>query len=127
MRQTSAPRVNICITGATFDTGNMGVGALTAGAIECTLQRWPGASVFLLDYGKSTTLETPHIEIEHHPVPDPYTTLGQKAAGEGAAIPSPAAIASAVEDALSPFGVRIRRLPLSAERVWDLIHGHVSR
>ena len=76
----------------------------------------------LLDYGKSTTLETPHIEIEHHPVPDPFTTLGQKAAGEGAAIPSPAAIASAVEDALMPFGVRVRELPLSPERVWQLIN-----
>jgi 2-furoyl-CoA dehydrogenase large subunit len=79
----------------------------------------------LLDYGKSTTLETPRIEIEHHPVPDPYTTLGQKAAGEGAAIPSPAAIASAVEDALAPFGVRVRHLPLTPERVWNLMH--VSR
>ncbi|MBM3820208.1 MAG: xanthine dehydrogenase family protein [Acidimicrobiia bacterium] len=79
----------------------------------------------LLDYGKSTTLETPRIEIEHHPVPDPYTTLGQKAAGEGAAIPSPAAIASAVENALSPFGARVRRLPLTPERVWNLMH--VSR
>jgi aerobic carbon-monoxide dehydrogenase large subunit len=77
----------------------------------------------LLDYGKSTTLETPRIEIEHLPVPDPFTTLGQKAAGEGAAIPSPAAIASAVEDALSPLGVRVRQLPLSPERVWELIHG----
>ena len=76
----------------------------------------------LLDYGKSTTLETPHIEIEHHPVPDPFTTLGQKAAGEGAAIPSPAAIASAVEDALTPLGVRVRTLPLSPERVWNLIN-----
>jgi 2-furoyl-CoA dehydrogenase large subunit len=76
----------------------------------------------LLDYGKSTTLETPAIEIEHYPVPDPFTTLGQKAAGEGAAIPSPAAIASAVEDALSPLGVKVRHLPLSPERVWELIH-----
>jgi 2-furoyl-CoA dehydrogenase large subunit len=75
----------------------------------------------LLDYGKSTTLETPSIEIEHYPIPDPFTTLGQKAAGEGAAIPSPAAIASAVEDALSPLGVKIRELPLSPERVWELI------
>ncbi len=79
----------------------------------------------LLDYGKSTTLETPHIEIEHHPVPDPFTTLGQKAAGEGAAIPSPAAIASAVEDALSPLGVKVRDLPLSPERVWRLINARV--
>jgi 2-furoyl-CoA dehydrogenase large subunit len=75
----------------------------------------------LLDYGKCTTLETPHIEIEHYPIPDPFTTLGQKAAGEGAAIPSPAAIASAVEDALAPLGVKIRHLPLSPERVWQLI------
>jgi 2-furoyl-CoA dehydrogenase large subunit len=75
----------------------------------------------LLDYGKSTTQETPAIEIEHYPVPDPFTTLGQKAAGEGAAIPSPAAIASAVEDALAPFGVKVRQLPLSPERVWQLI------
>jgi len=77
----------------------------------------------LLDYGKSTTFETPAIEIEHCPVPDPFTTLGQKAAGEGAAIPSPAAIASAVEDALTPFGVKVRHLPLSPERVWQLING----
>jgi len=75
----------------------------------------------LLDYGKSTTLETPEVEIEHHPVPDPFTTLGQKAAGEGAAIPSPAAIASAVEDALQPFGARVEELPLSPERVWHLM------
>jgi 2-furoyl-CoA dehydrogenase large subunit len=75
----------------------------------------------LLDYGKSTTLETPRIEIEHHPIPDPFTTLGQKAAGEGAAIPSPAAIASAVEDALTPFGVEIRHLPLTPERLWRLM------
>ena len=75
----------------------------------------------LLDYGKSTTLETPHIEVEHYPIPDPFTTLGQKAAGEGAAIPSPAAIASAVEDALSPLGVKIRHLPLAPEKVWRLI------
>jgi 2-furoyl-CoA dehydrogenase large subunit len=72
----------------------------------------------LLDYGKSTTAETPHIEVEHRPVPDPFTTLGQKAAGEGAAIPSPAAIASAVEDALAPLGVKVRHLPLSPESVW---------
>ena len=75
----------------------------------------------LLDDGKSTTLETPGIEVELHPVPDPFTTFGQKAAGEGTAIPSPAAIASAVEGALSPFGVKVRHLPLTLEKVWQLI------
>ena len=75
----------------------------------------------LTDYGKSTAEETPRIEVEHLPMPSPFTTLGQKAAGEGAAIPSPAAIASAVEDALTPFGVRVQDLPLTAEKVWRLI------
>ncbi|MBI2359248.1 MAG: xanthine dehydrogenase family protein molybdopterin-binding subunit, partial [Deltaproteobacteria bacterium] len=86
-------------------------------------------TVTLTDYGKSSTLETPVIEIEHHPVPSPFTVLGQKAAGEGAAIPSPAAIAGAVEDALRPLGVRVRELPLSPEAVWRLIQkaGQVER
>lgn len=75
----------------------------------------------LTDYGKSSALESPAIEIIHHPVPSPFTALGQKAAGEGAAIPSPAAIASAVEDALRPLGVKITELPLSPEAVWRLI------
>ncbi|HEY3306234.1 MAG TPA: molybdopterin cofactor-binding domain-containing protein, partial [Candidatus Binatia bacterium] len=81
----------------------------------------------LTDYGKSSTLETPNVEILHHPVPSPFTTLGQKAAGEGAAIPSPAAIASAVEDALKPLGVKVRDLPLSPERVWNLIQEKSQR
>ena len=75
----------------------------------------------LTDYGKSSTMETPRIEAEHRPAPSPFTVLGQKAAGEGAAIPSPAAIASAVEDALRPLGVKVRELPLSPEAVWKLI------
>lgn len=75
----------------------------------------------LTDYGKSSTVETPKIEVEHRDCPSPFTVLGQKAAGEGAAIPSPAAIASAVEDALRPFGVKVRELPLAPEVVWRLM------
>ena len=75
----------------------------------------------LTDYGKSSTLETPNIEVVHHPVPSHFTPLGQKAAGEGGAIPSPACIASAVEDALKPLGIKVRELPLSPEAVWRLI------
>ena len=80
-------------------------------------------TVTLTDYGKSSTLETPGIELQHNPVPSPFTALGQKPAGEGAAIPSPAAIASAVEDALTPLGKKVTELPLSPEAVWKLIHG----
>ena len=77
-------------------------------------------TVTYLDYGKCSTAETPNVEVIHQPSPSPYTSLGQKAAGEGAAIPSPAAIASAVEDALTPLGVKITDLPLTPEAVWRL-------
>jgi carbon-monoxide dehydrogenase large subunit len=43
--------------------------------------------------------------LEH---PSPFTPLGAKGVGEGGAIPGPAAVANAVEDALTPFGVTIR-------------------
>jgi len=81
-------------------------------------------TVTYLDYGKCSTEETPKIEVVHRPSPSPFTTLGQKAAGEGAAIPSPAAIASAVEDALTPFGVKITDLPLTPEAVWRLVNNN---
>ncbi len=77
-------------------------------------------TVTYLDYGKCSTAETPRVEVVHRPSPSPFTSLGQKAAGEGAAIPSPAAIASAVEDALKPFGVKVCDLPLTPEVVWRL-------
>ncbi len=81
-------------------------------------------TITYLDYGKCSTAETPNVEVIHRPSPSPFTSLGQKAAGEGAAIPSPAAIASAVEDALQPFGVKIRELPLSPEIVWRLVNNN---
>jgi 2-furoyl-CoA dehydrogenase large subunit len=75
----------------------------------------------LTDYGIPTPLDAPPVEVVHHPVPSPFTTFGQKAAGEGASIPSPAAIASAVEDALSPLGIHVQELPLTSEAVWRLL------
>jgi colanic acid/amylovoran biosynthesis protein len=50
----------ICLLGASFETPNMGVSALTAGAIRCFVNQWPDAKIFLFDYGKfakSYTLE----------------------------------------------------------------------
>lgn len=41
--------IKIGLLGASFDTGNMGVSALTESAIKCILCRWPDAEVTLLD------------------------------------------------------------------------------
>ena len=43
---------SVLLMGATFDTDNMGVSALTAGSIEAALHKWPDARILLLDYGK---------------------------------------------------------------------------
>ena len=44
--------MKVILLGATFGTGNMGVGALTAGSIRAATEIFPGAEIFLLDYGK---------------------------------------------------------------------------
>ena len=60
----------------------------------------------------------PAIEVARLEHPSPFTPLGAKGVGEGGAIPGPAAVANAVEDALTPFGATIRALPITPERVW---------
>jgi carbon-monoxide dehydrogenase large subunit len=63
----------------------------------------------------------PRIETGHLETPSPFTPLGTKGAGEGGALPAPAAIASAVEDALAPLGVKITGLPLTPSHLRDLV------
>jgi polysaccharide pyruvyl transferase WcaK-like protein/peptidoglycan/xylan/chitin deacetylase (PgdA/CDA1 family) len=50
--------IRIGLIGASFETGNMGVGALAAGAIRCMHRQWPEAELFILDYAKEPSL--PH-------------------------------------------------------------------
>ena len=75
------------------------------------------------EYLKPTASEVPDIEVHEMQSPSPSTILGTKAAGEGGAITSLAAVANAIEDALSPFGVKITELPLTPEKVLKLLKG----
>jgi 2-furoyl-CoA dehydrogenase large subunit len=72
-----------------------------------------------MDYLKPTATDVPDIEVERLEHPSPFTPLGSKGVGEGGAIPGPAAVANAVEDALAPHGVTIRGLPITPPRVWE--------
>jgi carbon-monoxide dehydrogenase large subunit len=65
--------------------------------------------------------DVPHIEVDHMESPSPLNPLGVKGAGEGGTLPVPAAIVSAVEDALSSFGVKIDEAPISPMRIVELI------
>jgi carbon-monoxide dehydrogenase large subunit len=73
------------------------------------------------DYLLPSTDTVPPIEVIHMESPTPLNPLGVKGAAESGTIAAPAAIVSAVEDALRPFGVRIRDLPLTPERLLTLI------
>ena len=74
-----------------------------------------------MDYLLPTATDVPAVEIAHIETPSPYTLNGIKGMGEGGAIAPPAAIANAIADALSPFGVRVNELPLTPERVLSLL------
>ena len=43
--------MKVCLLGASFDTGNMGVSALAESSIKIVLNQWPGAEVTLLGTG----------------------------------------------------------------------------
>jgi CO/xanthine dehydrogenase Mo-binding subunit len=74
-----------------------------------------------MDYRLPSAEEVPELALEHIVTPNPFTPLGAKGAGETGMLGPPPALCSAVEDALSPFGVKVRATPLTPDRVLDLI------
>jgi aerobic carbon-monoxide dehydrogenase large subunit len=66
----------------------------------------------LADYLVMTADAVPALDLGHQESPTPLNPLGVKGVGESGVIPMPAAIASAIEDALSEFGVRITHFPI---------------
>jgi CO/xanthine dehydrogenase Mo-binding subunit len=74
-----------------------------------------------MDFLIPTVAEIPRIEVAHLETPSPLNPLGVKGVGEAGAIPVPALVAEAIEDALAPFGIRISEMPLSPSRLLELI------
>ena len=70
-------------------------------------------AVTLADYLVPVASDIPPIEIHHLETPSPHSLGGFKGMGEGGAINAPAAIANAVTDALSPFGVQANHTPIT--------------
>lgn len=73
------------------------------------------------DYLLPTAPEVPNIEVLFHETPSPLNPLGLKGAGEVSMLPVTSAVISAIENALTPLGVRIFETPLSPTRLLDLI------
>jgi len=74
-----------------------------------------------MDYVMPSSHEVPPVEIVHHATPSPHTVFGQKGSGESGYLGAPAAIASAVNDALRPLGISVNRTPIKMAWLSDLI------
>jgi len=71
----------------------------------------------LADYLVPTAGDIPEMRMLHQHSPSPLNPLGVKGVGEGGAVAPPAAIANAISDALSPFGVEFNTTPITPERI----------
>ncbi len=80
----------------------------------------------LMDYLLPSSHEIPHVEMIKHYTPSPLTTFGQKGSGESGYLGAPAAIASAVNDALAPLGKSIDTLPMRVRDIEALLNGQTD-
>ena len=71
----------------------------------------------LADYLLPTAGDVPEMRMLHQHSPSLLNPLGVKGVGEGGAVAPPAAIANAICDALSPFGVEFNTTPITPERI----------
>jgi CO/xanthine dehydrogenase Mo-binding subunit len=61
----------------------------------------------LMDYPLPVAADVPRFHLRHVETPSPLNPLGLKGAGEGGFTGAPAALVSAIEDALSEFGLQL--------------------
>ena len=80
----------------------------------------PKNSTFI-DYLLPATTELPPIYFQFHETPSPFNPLGAKGVGEIGLVGVQPAILSAVNDAISSFGIEISSYPLTPEKIWRAI------
>ncbi len=75
----------------------------------------------LLDYALPRASWFPTFELDETVTPSPVNPLGVKGVGEAGAIASTAAVANAVNDALSTYGIRHLDMPFTPRKVWHAL------
>lgn len=110
-------RVNpLIVDGQTYGGAAQGIGTALFEEMSFDANGQPLAST-LADYILPGASDVPEFELVHLESPSPYTEFGIKGAGEGGAIPPPAAIINAVNDALARRGIVLSETPLTARRL----------
>lgn len=80
-----------------------------------------------MDYLLPSAHEVPEVEIVHHCTPSPFTVFGQKGSGESGYLGAPAAISSAINDAVRSHGIRFESLPIRISAIGDAIAGAMTK
>jgi carbon-monoxide dehydrogenase large subunit len=76
----------------------------------------------LADYLIPSSTEIPRMELGHEETLSPLNPIGSKGAGEAGTIPVPALFAQALEDALQDYGVEILEMPMSPNKLFELVY-----
>jgi 2-furoyl-CoA dehydrogenase large subunit len=79
-------------------------------------------SATFADYLMPSVYEVPQVRDVEHCTPSPLTSHGQKGTGEGGYLGAPAAVASAVNEALAPRGITLTELPMRMHRIEELLN-----
>lgn len=74
-----------------------------------------------MDYLLPSAMEVPDVKMDEHVTPSPHTPMGQKGVGEGGYMSAPAAVISAINDALAPFGGVVRHVPVKPMEILKII------
>ena len=78
----------------------------------------------MLDYTMPRADNLPMIESDRTESPSPSNSLGVKGVGEMGSIASPPAVVNAVVDALADYGVKHIDMPLTSEKIWNIINSN---
>ncbi|MGA8967120.1 MAG: xanthine dehydrogenase family protein molybdopterin-binding subunit, partial [Pseudolabrys sp.] len=74
-----------------------------------------------MDYAMPRAHNLCDIEVESNPVPTKTNPLGTKGAGEAGNVGALPAVANALVDALSEFGIKHIEMPATPERIWRVM------
>jgi aerobic carbon-monoxide dehydrogenase large subunit len=75
-----------------------------------------------MDYLVPTAVESPKWETGHVITPSPHHPIGAKGVGESPTVGAPPAIANAIVDALSPYGITHMDIPITPFKIWKKLH-----
>jgi carbon-monoxide dehydrogenase large subunit len=98
-----------------------GVGQMLLEDICFDPQSGQNLSGSFMDYAMPHAADFCPIEIKSNPVPTKTNPLGVKGAGEAGCVGALPAVANAIVDALTIFGVRDIAMPATPERIWRAI------